>query len=482
MTSLELNEVRVTGLALGAAAPSGSNNDLSSSAPAFPFSAEDGPNKRRRFDEWFQAALVLKGARADALLTDLEGELLQREQRERKRKPNDLASFRRTLNSVIANAFWGEYFPASPDIAYWRRNGAYGGPLWPAWLTPNTLKAVVDGAAAAGFLDVTPGRRSYDGQRGVCSTFRMAMPLHDKLFEHSLSFGHFAIERPDLPLIILKDDAGELVDFVLDENEEVRCMADHLTDYNAFLQQQSLSLDCAGPRWRALEEEMAARTNKPVPYGRAFRSRRRPETFRATLYRVFNDGRWDHGGRFYGGWWQEIPSGWRRDITINDKPTIELDYSGFSVRALYHQSGIDYPDNPYVIDQMTHLGLPIDYEPEIKRLVQALLNCPPGKDILRVPIGRKLPRKARRTQVLNWLREKHQRIAHAFHSREGVRLQCLEASIVNAILTQGIKDGVVVLPVHDSYLVQANHEDWLRRQMVDCYEKVFGLKPIVKIK
>ena len=46
-----------------------------------------------------------------------------------------------------------------------------------------------------------------------------------------------------------------------------------------------------------------------------------------TLRRVFNRDSFEMGGRFYGGWWQNIPSAYRSVITINGYRTVEADYS-----------------------------------------------------------------------------------------------------------------------------------------------------------
>ena len=44
------------------------------------------------------------------------------------------------------------------------------------------------------------------------------------------------------------------------------------------------------------------------------------------LHRVFNRASFSQGGRFYGPWWQNIPSELRADITINGIQTVEMDY------------------------------------------------------------------------------------------------------------------------------------------------------------
>ena len=78
-----------------------------------------------------------------------------------------------------------------------------------------------------------------------------------------------------------------------------------------------------------------------------------PENF---VRRIFNNGKWSDGGRFYGGWWQRIPGELRRRIVINNSGNTcsELDYSGLHIVLLYAQENIDYwkdvQVDPYTLD------------------------------------------------------------------------------------------------------------------------------------
>lgn len=58
------------------------------------------------------------------------------------------------------------------------------------------------------------------------------------------------------------------------------------------------------------------------------------------LHRVFNDGSFRCGGRFYGALHQGISSELRQCIRINGSPVTELDYSGFHLTMLYHMKGL----------------------------------------------------------------------------------------------------------------------------------------------
>lgn len=56
------------------------------------------------------------------------------------------------------------------------------------------------------------------------------------------------------------------------------------------------------------------------------------------LYRVYN-GAWDLGGRFYGGWWQQLRASDRKHLLIDGRETVEVDYNVLHPRLLYAQVG-----------------------------------------------------------------------------------------------------------------------------------------------
>ena len=66
-----------------------------------------------------------------------------------------------------------------------------------------------------------------------------------------------------------------------------------------------------------------------------------------SLHRVFNDSDSHTRGHFYGGWWQNIPRGYRPYIVVNAKQMVELDYSNQHPSILYAQEGITRPDDCY---------------------------------------------------------------------------------------------------------------------------------------
>ena len=50
--------------------------------------------------------------------------------------------------------------------------------------------------------------------------------------------------------------------------------------------------------------------------------------------RIFSRGDWNYNGTFYGGFWQQVGSEYRKNIYINDNPTVEGDYKGLHAAIL----------------------------------------------------------------------------------------------------------------------------------------------------
>jgi hypothetical protein len=74
-------------------------------------------------------------------------------------------------------------------------------------------------------------------------------------------------------------------------------------------------------------------------------------------------------------------------------------------------------------------------------------------------------------------RAAHPSIAKHLFSDAGINLQNLDSHIMNAILMRLMERDILGLPVHDSVVVQWEHEEVLCEIMMREYEAVMGFRP-----
>ncbi len=86
----------------------------------------------------------------------------------------------------------------------------------------------------------------------------------------------------------------------------------------------------------------------------------------------------------------------------------------------------------------------------------------------------------KRAEIRDMVVDKHPAIAEAFGSGAGIRLQRKDSDLALGIITNLQEQGILALPVHDSFLVTQTHERKLIEQMESRYLEFFNLKPVIK--
>lgn len=266
-------------------------------------------------------------------------------------------------------------------------------------------------------------------------------------------------------VIVLRDDNKNDVEY--EDNDLTNGMRQRLERWNDFI--SSFHIDILVP-----DEELLQVMNRrsaddefedEVFFGDRQNDARFVDFRRTRLHRVFNNGSFDQGGRFYGGWWQGVPSRYRRYITINNRPIVEIDYSALHPMMLYARAGLSFPEEPYEIE-----GIGPDYRPLIKTTFLKLVNALPGQRI-RPPYKDQLPEGWTWQQLQDVIREKHVPIKDYLGSGVGMELQCIDSEIAERVMMQTQTLGLPVLPVHDSFLTYAGLMPKLRGIMHDAYRE-----------
>ncbi|MGB7656621.1 MAG: hypothetical protein WBL74_14200 [Novosphingobium sp.] len=266
-----------------------------------------------------------------------------------------------------------------------------------------------------------------------------------------------------------------------DPNDETQRWTAKLESFNGFLDQQEIALDLTFAEQARVVAGLNYKRNWELPRYHM------PDMSRTHLFRQFNNGTFTDGGRLYGGWWIGIPKHLRQRITINDLPTVELDYSGCAIRMLYHLRGLDCPDDPYRLEAIAALEARRGYRDghfreAVKALTQARINgTNRDKDMMcDLPDGLTFAPHVKRDEVVRMIEAKHIGIAGDFGSGAGIRLQRLDSDLALSIVTSLMDQRIVSLPIHDSFLVQAAQKERLIQEMNNRYKEIFGFNPVIK--
>ena len=139
--------------------------------------------------------------------------------------------------------------------------------------------------------------------------------------------------------IILRNEEGRNISYT--HNAVTRVMQENLLAINTMYQKASHRPSYHG---QSIQETVLELLQKKKNNRR---QRQRLDFSRKVLARIFNDSKWGVGGRFYNGWWQEIPSKYRKYITIDEGYTIELDYSALHPHIVYFQNDLELRDDAY---------------------------------------------------------------------------------------------------------------------------------------
>jgi len=193
-----------------------------------------------------------------------------------------------------------------------------------------------------------------------------------------------------------------------------------------------------------------------------------------TVYRVFNNDDWEHGGRFYGAWWISIPSHLRRYILIDSKRTVEVDYSGIHAAMLFALAGKDIPTDPYA-RCVTNKGNDAERK-LVKTTFNALLNADSVKGISKIKKYDETLTGRKWDDFKRFIVESYPECADHFGTGHGLRLQRMDSDLAQAVMLRFANMGYACLPVHDSFIVHHEMRDVLEDTMKAVFRDMFGVE------
>lgn len=398
--------------------------------------------------------------------------------------------FRDCMRAVLLDLFVAYKQDPTMYIAFPKRSNDFGtaSRYRALFFTFRVMDKVVDKfLIKRGYVEYHKG--IHDSKNSGRKSYRSRMRASDKLiniFEGNEVKLAMMDRDEDEEIIILRDADKE--DIGYEDTENTIRMRENLKLINKNLMKHAILLDV----W---DEDLKIINDGLKEKGKIDQYRRPIDFTRKKLKRVFNNGSWTQGGRFYGGWWQGgIPRECRKYININGKDCVECDYSGLHINMLYAMEKLPMPEGDvYHLDGYSNDKTFRDF---VKIMLLVMLNAK-NRNLARGAMYEMvngevekliLPAEIGSTRgddlypLMDAFEEKHHPIKNYFCKSKGVDLQYLDSQIAEQVLLKFSKMGYAILPLHDSFIIHHGLEQELKDAMNEAFKDLFGVESKVDLK
>ncbi len=357
---------------------------------------------------------------------------------------------KKNLKIILLNLFNANSIRAGAFVHYSRNGNHYSIPQRYNELGVgfDPLKATVDALRKIGYIGHKMGVHYPETGTKWESRMWATKKLLDLMIREFQLLPDMIVRDKNEELIILRDDEKRRIDYP--DTPGIDLMRKKLKLINEMISSARIELSPEGGEMPTFDPK------------------------RKRLRRIFNNGTFKDGGRFYHGWWQEIPREYRQYILINGERTVEYDYSAFHITLLYAKEGIDYEGDPYSYADSDLRGL-------LKLILLIFINAKKtsGRSGAVKAIRKQMsdqperyPKVENLDKVVDDFLNHHKAIEDYFYSGQGVKLQKLDSRIAEDIMLGLWTRGIVTLPIHDSFRTTVTHAKELLRAMETSFLKI----------
>ena len=400
----------------------------------------------------------------------ISSEISSIENRERKRTTSAQMHFEHAIESLLKELWLGTAIHPEYEVGIHRRSNWYSEtPQYrDANLTYKQSIAAYDGMVATNFIRVVRDG-FYDRDTGKSDVTKVIAT--DKLLKvlESLKGNPFRVIKPDLDAecILLRNRIdGKRVLVSYEDDNTTNEMRENLIKINKCLAIHYPDLRITNDNYKKLQERLRLDKDKsPIDFSKRI------------LKRIFSNGRFDHGGRFYRAWWHNVPSECRKYITIDGKRTCEYDYSQLNPHMVYFLVDKDMgKEDAYgrVFDG--------DHRDIVKEAFNAMIQStttlnhkPQGIDLSGVGFDWPTLKQA--------ILDAHKPIQDMFFKGHGNYLQYTDSCIAENVMLNFIRvEDAPVLPVHDSFIMHYAYgelgelEEEMRKSFHGHFKKSIAVK------
>lgn len=375
--------------------------------------------------------------------------------------PKPKTAFRHQLRVLVLDLYvaWLEdpelCIGVSMSSNYWDTSSRYN-----AIHISKKIIPIIRDLAEAGLIDLAKGSYSGPYVRGNRTTRIRASELLQGWFADAVfsreDVGRVAGEET---IILRGADDGTLVEY--EETDETTRMREDLRRYNEVVAAAFIDIPL-------LDDPIVEGVNI--------------DHHHKLTRRIFSRGDWRCNGRFHGGWWQQINSDWRSKIFINDTPAVEVDFRSLHISILSLQCGVELTEDPYAVPEILIPGtVPALQRKLIKRLTLTAINANSKDAAFRAfrdgfpadHLGKTLTNDQIEVLLAAFL-ERVPHLEDRLFADQGIRLMNLDGLITERVHRHFAEQGVPVLSVHDSYIIDYTRVAELKWAMAEASEAVVG--------
>ena len=334
-------------------------------------------------------------------------------------------------------------------------------------LSATAFRNVVVALTQIGWIDVVPVHYNHETGERKRTRIRPRQVMLDGLVKMDLVFPYhpegpkLSNRKPDAPLLFVSHDLGDgekkqiPLSRALSEDEAV------LVDLNEALHAQKLC--CPLRDYRQYENMYDFGNGRP----------RHTLNGSKTLRRVFSeeDGR---AGRLYGHWVQRLPKALRGQLLINNHPTVELDYNGMQLALLYADAGKPLPNQAdlYAVPGLDRE----DMKAVLLRTVGTNTRDEAIAALRKMLYDQGRNQEGRAEILYDAFWSFHPEVCphgKCADDASWAKLQELDSTLALNVLKELLGNGIVAIPIHDSFIVEERNAEVTKTIMLNEFKKLF---------
>ena len=356
------------------------------------------------------------------------------------------------ISVLVANLFkihllnWRPYSRTHMDANEFTeiRSNSYFNIGYKGWA--NTVKIF----EKLGYLTIFPGGYFEAIKKGYLTKLKISDKFEELVKKFNLSYQDILKRTPS---ISLKDSKGKKIKVV--NSKITNPIHKKLERYNNLILSSDIEL----------------------PIDKIDYNRRRKIGFANRTYaKCYLNRSYKLGGKYYGPCWQNLSKELRVKIKINGEETVELDFNAMHLHLLYCKINKKLTD--YIPEGVDAYQLPNRNRKIVKTSFTCCINNNCNKDNVNNVVGPKVAKKypeifVKNTSyrdILEELGSYHPEVRQFFYAQIGNEISNMESKVSDYIIGKLTKKNILVLNIHDSFIVSTSYKDILLNTMMDGFK------------